>query len=98
MKSFATVARKFKVRVCGQTPMCEGRSREQTQELVGELIQSKQEDQILLHGLYKGKEKTEEGAGRGSRIKRGFFFKKYEINYSIFVSLMEKISRGGRSQ
>ena len=63
-----------------------------------ELIQSKQEDQILLHGLYKGKEKTEEGAGRGSRIKRGFFFKKYEINYSIFVSLMEKISRGGRSQ
>ena len=36
LKSFATVARKFKVRVRGQTPMCEGRSREQTQELVGQ--------------------------------------------------------------
>lgn len=45
----------------------------------------------------KGKEKTEEGAGRGGRIKRGFL-KRYEVNYSIFVSLMEKISRGGKSQ
>ena len=61
-----------------------------------ELIQSKWEDQILLQGLYKGKEKTEEGAGRGGRIERGF--KKNEIKYSIFVSLMEKISRGVKSQ
>ena len=45
---------------------------------------------------YKGKEKTEEGAGRGGRIERGF--KKNEIKYSIFVSLMEKISRGVKSQ
>ena len=60
------------------------------------MIQSKWEDQILLQGLYKGKEKTEEGAGRGGRIERGF--KKNEIKYSIFVSLMEKISRGVKSQ
>lgn len=61
------------------------------------MIQSKWEDQILLQGLYKGKEKTEEGAGRGGRIERGFK-KKYEIKSSVFVSLMEKISRGVKSQ